>query len=183
VVVVVVAKLRERISVSKQTRQKSDLERFDMKKLIDVEDNEKYQMGISNIFAALQNSDERNDTNSAWKSIRGNIKTSAKENLGYHKLKHNKPWFDDEHSKLTDQQKQTKLQQLQNPSQINGDNLQNLRCETRTIFRNKKRKYVKDKINKLGTSNKNKELILSRMRIIICLEIPTVSTKFYLTFF
>jgi hypothetical protein len=24
------------------------------------------------------------------------LKTSAKENLGYHRLKHNKPWFDDE---------------------------------------------------------------------------------------
>jgi hypothetical protein len=32
-----VAKLRERISVSKRARQKFDLERFDMKKLDDVE--------------------------------------------------------------------------------------------------------------------------------------------------
>jgi hypothetical protein len=38
-----------------------------------------------------------------------NIKTSVKENLGYQKLKHNKPWFDDECSKLTDQRKQAKL--------------------------------------------------------------------------
>jgi hypothetical protein len=58
------------------------------------------------------------------------IKTSAKENLGYCGLKHNKPWFDDECSKLIDQWMQAKLQQLQNPSQMNGDNLQNVRCET-----------------------------------------------------
>jgi hypothetical protein len=70
-------------------------------------------------------------------SIRKNIKTSAKDNLGYHRLKNNKPWFDDECSKLTDQWKQTKLKWLQNPSQINGDNLKNVRCETSRTFRNK----------------------------------------------
>jgi len=54
------------------------------------------------------------------------MKTSAKDNLGYQRLKHNKPQFDDECSKLIDQQKQAKLQWLQNPGQINEDNLQNL---------------------------------------------------------
>jgi hypothetical protein len=44
------------------------------------------------------------------KSIRENIKNSAKDNLGYQKLKHNKPWFDNECSELIDQWKQTKLQ-------------------------------------------------------------------------
>jgi hypothetical protein len=43
------------------------------------------------------------DINHGWESITGNIRTSAKEKLGYHKLKHNnKPWFDDECSKLID---------------------------------------------------------------------------------
>jgi hypothetical protein len=46
---------------------------------------------------------------------------------------------------------------LQNPSQINGDNLQNLRHETTRIFRKKEREYVKDKINELETNNKNKK--------------------------
>jgi hypothetical protein len=54
------------------------------------------------------------------------MKTSAKDNLGYQRLKHNKPQFDDECSKLIDQQNQAKLQWLQNPGQINEDNLQNL---------------------------------------------------------
>jgi hypothetical protein len=44
----VVAELRERISVNKRARQNSDLERFDLKKLNDVEVKEKYQVGISN---------------------------------------------------------------------------------------------------------------------------------------
>jgi hypothetical protein len=44
---------------------------------------------------------------------------------------------------------------LQNPNQINGDNLQNLRPETSGTFRNNKREYLKDKISELET-NKNK---------------------------
>jgi hypothetical protein len=50
----VVAKLRERMSVSERARQNSDLERFDLKKLDDVEVKEKYQVEISNRFAALE---------------------------------------------------------------------------------------------------------------------------------
>jgi hypothetical protein len=98
------------------------------------------------------------DINNAWESIRENIETSAKNNLGYHRLKHNIPWFDDECLKLIDQQKQAKLQCLQNVNQINGDNLQNLRHETSRTFRNKKREYLKSKINELETDNKNKNI-------------------------
>jgi hypothetical protein len=47
---------------------------------------------------------------------------------------------------------------LQNPNQINGDNLQNLRCETSRTFRNKKREYLKGKINELEINNKNKNI-------------------------
>jgi hypothetical protein len=42
----VVAKLRERISVSKRAKQNFDLERFDLKRLNDVEVKEKYQVEI-----------------------------------------------------------------------------------------------------------------------------------------
>jgi hypothetical protein len=76
---------------------------------------------------ALENLNESLDVNSDWKITTENIKTPAKENLGYHRLKFNKPLFDDECLKVIDQQKQAKLQWLQNPSQINGDNLQYLR--------------------------------------------------------
>jgi hypothetical protein len=47
---------------------------------------------------------------------------------------------------------------LQNPSQINGDNLKNLRHETSRTFRNKEREYLKGKINELETNNKNKNI-------------------------
>jgi hypothetical protein len=47
---------------------------------------------------------------------------------------------------------------LQDPNQINGDNLKNLRCETSRIFRNKKKEYLKGKINELETNNKTKNI-------------------------
>jgi hypothetical protein len=79
----VVAKLGERISVSKRTRQKFDLERFDLKKLDDVEIKEKYQVEISNRFGALERLGESFDINNIRKNMRENIKTSAIDNLGY----------------------------------------------------------------------------------------------------
>jgi hypothetical protein len=93
-----VAKLWEKISVSKRARQKSDLERFDLKNL-NVEVKEKYQAEISNRFTALESLDENCDNN-AWENIRENMKTLAKDNLGYHRPKHNKPWFDNRCSKI-----------------------------------------------------------------------------------
>jgi uncharacterized protein YaaR (DUF327 family) len=68
--------------------------------------------------------------------------------------KHN-PWFDEGCSKLLDQRKQAKLQWLQDPSEVNGDNLNNVRCEASRHFRNKKREYLKHKINEFAANSKN----------------------------
>jgi hypothetical protein len=54
--------------------------------------------------------------------------------------------------------KQAKLQLLQDQSEINGDNLNNVRREASRHFRNKKREYLKDKINELATNSKNKNM-------------------------
>jgi hypothetical protein len=76
--------------------------------------------------------------NRAWENIRENIKTSAKDSLGDYELQQHKPSFDDECLKLTERRKQAKLHWLQNPSQVNGDNMDNVRHEART-FRTKKK--------------------------------------------
>jgi hypothetical protein len=52
--------------------------------------------------------------------------------------------------------KQAKLQRLQDPNELNGDNLNNMRYEGSRHFRNKKRGYLKNKINELATNSKNK---------------------------
>jgi hypothetical protein len=73
-------------------------------------------------------------------------------------LKKHKPWFDEACSKLVDQRKQVKLQWLQDPSEINGDNLNTVRCESNRHFRYKKMEYLKDKVNELATNFKNKSI-------------------------
>ncbi|PNF26628.1 hypothetical protein B7P43_G09369 [Cryptotermes secundus] len=80
---------------------------------------------------------------------------SAKESLGYYGQKKHKPWFDEGCSKSLDQRNQAKLQWLQDPSELNGDNLNNIRRETSRHFRNKKREYLKDKIDELAMNSKN----------------------------
>jgi hypothetical protein len=42
------------------------------------------------------------------------------------------------------------LQWLQDPSEINGDNLNNVRREASRYFRNKQREHLKDEINELS---------------------------------
>jgi hypothetical protein len=94
----------------------------------------------------LEDLDAEVEISRAWEMIKVDIKISAKESLGYCKLKKHKPWFDQESSKLVDQRKQAKLQWLQDPSEINKDNLRIVRREASKYFRNKKREYLKDKI-------------------------------------
>jgi hypothetical protein len=83
-----------------------------------------------------------------------NIRISVKESLSYYELKKHKPWFDEGCSESLDQRKQAKLQWLQDPSEINGDNLNNVRRETSRLFR----EYLKDKIDELETNSKKKNL-------------------------
>jgi hypothetical protein len=71
------------------------MERFNLKKLNDVEGREQYRVEISNMFAALENLDAEVDIENIWKSNRKNITISAKKSLCYYKLKNHKPWFDE----------------------------------------------------------------------------------------
>jgi hypothetical protein len=85
----------------------------------------------------LEHLDAEVEINHAWEIIRETIKISAKEGLGYIELKKYRPWFDEGCPKLLDQRKQADLQWLQDPSEINGDNMNNLRREASRHFRNK----------------------------------------------
>jgi hypothetical protein len=109
----------------------------------------------------LENSEDLDfevDISSAWETIRENIKISGKERLSYYELKKHKTWFDEGCSKLLDQRKEAKLQWLQDPGEINGDNLNNVRREASGYFRNEKREYLKEKSNELATNSKNKNI-------------------------
>jgi hypothetical protein len=95
-----VEKVRERLTVSKQKMHRVHMDGFNPKKLNEVHGKEQYHVEISKRFAALENIDTEVDINRAWKTIRENIKISAKESVGYYEFKKHKPWFDEGHSEL-----------------------------------------------------------------------------------
>jgi hypothetical protein len=80
--------------VSKQTTRRVHIQRFNLKKLNEVEGKEQYRVEISNRFAALENSEAEMDINRAWETIRKNINISDKESISYYEMKKHKSWFD-----------------------------------------------------------------------------------------
>jgi predicted RNA-binding protein Jag len=82
------------------------------------------------------------------------MKTSATESLGMHEMKQHTPWFDEECLGILDQRKQPKMQWIQDPSQSKADNLNNLRRDASRHFRNKKKAYLRAKIEELETNSK-----------------------------
>jgi len=130
------------LAVTKQAAQRFDGERFNLRKLNELEVRKKYQIEITNRFAALENLSDDKDINRAWENIKENIKTSAKESLGLQELKQHKPWLHEECLGFLDQRKQAKMLWIHDPSQSNVDNLNHVRCDVSRHFRNKKKAYL-----------------------------------------
>jgi hypothetical protein len=86
----------------------------------------------------LENLSNCEDINKVWENIIKNIKTTAKTSLSLHELKQQKVWFDEECLDFLDQRKQAKMQWVQDPSQRNKDNLNNVSCEARRHLRNRR---------------------------------------------
>jgi len=66
----VIAKVRERLAVGKQTAQRFDSQRFNLRKLNEPEVREQCQIEITNRFAALENSDDDEDVNRTWEKLK-----------------------------------------------------------------------------------------------------------------
>jgi hypothetical protein len=73
---------RKRLTMNKQTTFRFYMERFKLKKLNEVRDKERYRAEISNRFAALEYLDVEVAINSAWETIRGNIKFLIQRETG-----------------------------------------------------------------------------------------------------
>jgi len=69
-------------------------------------------------------------------------------------LKQNNLWFDEECVGFLDQRKRAKMQWIQDPSQSNVDNLNNVRRELSRYFRDKKKANLRAKIEELETNSK-----------------------------
>jgi hypothetical protein len=101
----IVGKVWERLAVNKQRSKRFLIQRFNLKKLNELESNENFHVEVSNRSEALEDLDAEVEINSAWEMIRVNINISAKESLDYFELKKHKTWFDEGCSKLLDQRK------------------------------------------------------------------------------
>jgi hypothetical protein len=77
------------------------------------------------------------DINRAWETEKENIKISAKDRLGYCELKKHEPWLGKRCSELLDKRIQAELQWVEDPREINRDNLNNIRPEVSRHFRKK----------------------------------------------
>ena len=95
-----IVEVRENLLTRQEATQKTDVERFNLKKLSEMEVRKQIQIEISNRFAALENLNDSEDINSAWENIEENIKNSAKETLDLYG------------------RKQAKMQWLQDPNKV-----------------------------------------------------------------
>jgi Lhr-like helicase len=66
------------VAVNKQAAQKFEGERFNLRKLNELEVMKQYQIEITNRFAALENLDNDGDINWAGENIKENIQTSER---------------------------------------------------------------------------------------------------------
>ena len=153
-----IAKIMERLAVGKQAAQSFHRKGFNLRKLKVPEVREQYQIEITNRFSSLGNLDDDEDVNRTWENIKENILSSAKGSLGLDEFKQYKPWFVEECLGFSEQRKWAKMQWIQDPSQSNVDILNNVRREVSRHFRNKKKAYLRAKIEELETSNKIKNI-------------------------
>jgi hypothetical protein len=135
----VVAKVRESLAVNKPAAQTFEGQRFNLRKLNELEVRKQYQIEITNRLAALENLDNDGDINRAWENIKESIQTSARESLGLHEFKQHKLWFDEECLGFSDRKKQAKMQWMQDPSQSNIENLNKVRRDASRHLKNKKK--------------------------------------------
>jgi hypothetical protein len=66
----VVAKVMERLAINKQTAQNFQVERFNLRKLSELEVRKEYQIKIIHRFAVLENFNDGEDKNRDWKTLK-----------------------------------------------------------------------------------------------------------------
>ncbi|PSN41362.1 hypothetical protein C0J52_19113 [Blattella germanica] len=116
---------------------------------------------ITNRFETLECSEENVATeeetniNREWETIRDTIKLSASESKGLLKKRQSRKWFDEECVDMVHKRKLAKMNWMREPNEINSEQLRSIRRETIRFLKNKKREYLKEKINDLEINAKN----------------------------
>ena len=82
----VITKVKERLTVCKQAAQRFDRQRFNLRKVNEVEVRIQYQIEITNRFAGFETLNSDEDVKRTWEVIKEDIQTSAKGSLGVHEF-------------------------------------------------------------------------------------------------
>ncbi|PSN38267.1 hypothetical protein C0J52_16903 [Blattella germanica] len=106
---------------------KDDSEKFELKNLRNDEERLEYQIKITNRFETLASS----------------------ESVGHLKKRQSRKWFDDECIDMVHKRKLAKMNRKRKPNEQNSEQLCSIRWETTRFLKNKKREYLKEKINDL----------------------------------
>jgi len=75
------AEVREKLAENKQVAQNFDVERFNRRKLSELEFRKQYQIKISKSSTALDKLSDGEEINGFWGNLKENIKTSVKGSL------------------------------------------------------------------------------------------------------
>jgi hypothetical protein len=81
----VAVKVRKRLAINKKSAQNFAVERFNLRKLSDLDFRKQYQMKISNRFAALENLNNSENIILAWETSSRIFKLQPKRVLVYMK--------------------------------------------------------------------------------------------------
>ncbi|PSN44834.1 hypothetical protein C0J52_16203 [Blattella germanica] len=85
-------------------------------------------------------------------------KRSASESVGLLKKRQSRKWFEDECADMVNKRKLAKMNWMREPNEQNSEQLCSIRLETTIFLKNKKREYLKEKINDLEINAKNRNI-------------------------
>jgi hypothetical protein len=115
------------------------VERFNLRKLNELDFRKEYQIEILKGFTGLESLSDGENINRVWENVEENIKISAEESLGRQKLEQHIPWSDEECLGCLDKRNQIKWKWVQDTNQNSLDNLNNQRPPDKRHCRNKKK--------------------------------------------
>ncbi|PSN55555.1 hypothetical protein C0J52_12130 [Blattella germanica] len=137
-------KIRERLALTRGTDNKNDSEKFELENLRNDEVRLEYQIKITNRFETLECSEE-------------NVATEEENNIN-RETRQSRKWFDDECADMVNKRKLAKMNWMREPNEQNSEQLCSIRRETTRFLKNKKREYLKEKINDLEINAKNRNI-------------------------
>ena len=153
----VIAKIRERLSINRTNRQLIGTKRLNVQSLTEGENGIKYAVEITNKFAALEEMDESdvNAVDKQWENIRDAIVKSAEATVGFCKRHKNKPWFDEDCVKIAKVRNEARIAWLTKNTDETRNQFINIRQAAHNMFKNKKRQYLKRKIEEINENCQN----------------------------